>query len=93
MAQRWIKKGYNINLVLGFVGLAPSTFYENIDRKKTTKEEKAGKAVGRTKTQFSYTLNGKKIPNEQIKEWLCELVCGDGFPYGYKKLTAALVDD
>ncbi len=49
-----------------------------------------GKAVGRPQTQFSYALDGKKIPDEQIKEWLCDLVCGDGFPYGYKKLTAAL---
>ena len=50
-------------------------------------------SAGRPKTQFSYALDGKKITDEQIKEWLCELVFGDGFPYGYKKLTAALVDD
>src|SRR5690606_15761965 len=87
------KKGYKVNLVLGFVGLAPSTFYENDNRDRLTKEEKTGKAVGRPKTRYSYTLDGKKISDEQIKEWLCELVCGDGFPYGYKKLTAALVDD
>ena len=94
VAKRWIRKGYNTSLVLDFVGLAPSTFYENINRKKElTKEEKTDKAVGRPQTQFSYTLDGKKIPDEQIKEWLSELVCGDGFPYGYKKLTAALVDD
>ena len=94
VAKRWIRKGYNTSLVLDFVGLAPSTFYENINRKKElTKEEKTDKAVGRPQTQFSYTLDGKKIPDEQIKEWLCDLVCGDGFPYGYKKLTAALVDD
>ena len=52
-----------------------------------------GKAVGRPQTQFSYTLDGKRVSDEQIKEWLCDLVCGDGFPYGYKKLTAALIDD
>ncbi len=49
--------------------------------------------MGRPRTDFSYSLDGKKISNDQIKEWLCELVCGDGFPYGYKKLTAALVED
>lgn len=79
--------------VLGYVGLALSTFYENINRKKSMEEDQIDKAVGRPQTLFSYALNGKKIPNEQIKEWLCELVCGDGFPYGYKKFTAALVDD
>lgn len=79
-------------MVLDFVGLAASTFYENISREELPKE-KTGKAAGRPKTQFSSTLDGQRIPDEQIKEWLCELICGDGFPYGYKKLTAALVDD
>ena len=30
------------------------------------------------------------VPDEQVKEWLCELISGDGFPYGYRKLTAVL---
>ena len=30
------------------------------------------------------------MPDEKIQEWLCELVAGDGFPYRYKKLAAAL---
>jgi len=95
MAKRWISKGFNVNLVLGFVGLASSTYYENISREEfMAVVNNSGKAgVGRPKTQFSYTLDDKKIADEQIKEWLCELVCGDGFPYGYKKLTAALADD
>ena len=95
MAKRWISKGFNVNLVLGFVGLASSTYYENISREESMAVvNNPGKAgVGRPKTQFSYTLDDKKIADEQIKEWLCELVCGDGFPYGYKKLTAALADD
>lgn len=92
VAKRWIGKGYNTNLVLDFVGLAASTFYENISREELPKE-KTGKAAGRPKTQFSSTLDGQRIPDEQIKEWLCELICGDGFPYGYKKLTATLVED
>lgn len=33
------------------------------------------------------------MPNEQVKEWLCELISGDGFPYGYRKLTASLKQD
>ncbi len=28
--------------------------------------------------------------SEQVKEWLCELISGEGFPYGYRKLTATL---
>jgi len=30
------------------------------------------------------------VCNEQIKEWLCELISGEGEAYGYKKLTYAL---
>ena len=73
--------------------MAPSTFYENINRKELTKEGNSSKAKGRPQTKYSYTVYGKKISDEQIKEWLCELVYGDGFPYGYKKLTTALNDD
>lgn len=39
---------------------------------------------------FCRTREGKVVPDEQVKEWLCELISGDGFPYGYRKLTAAL---
>jgi len=90
-----VAKGYSLYLVLGFVGLAPSTFYAYAGKKEPTKtaDDQVKAKVGRPKTQFSYTLDGKKVADEQIKEWLCELVCQDGFPYGYKKLTAALVDD
>lgn len=37
--------------------------------------------------------SGRKVSDEQIKEWLSELVCGDGFPYGYRKLTVCLKED
>jgi hypothetical protein len=43
----------------------------------------SGKASrGRPKTHNSYTVDSKKIADEQIKEWFCELVCGDRFPCG-----------
>ena len=41
----------------------------------------------------SFSWDGEKVPDEQIKEWLCELVCGDGFPYGHQKLTVCLRED
>jgi len=34
--------------------------------------------------------DGRIVPDEQGKEWLCELISGDGFPYGYRKLTSVL---
>lgn len=39
------------------------------------------------------TRDGRKISDEQIKEYLIELVCGEGFPYGYRKLTVCLRED
>lgn len=39
------------------------------------------------------TRDSRKISNEQIKEYLIELVCGEGFPYGYRKLTVCLRED
>jgi len=36
---------------------------------------------------------GKKISDEQVKEYLKELIEGDGYPYGYKKLTFSLKED
>ena len=48
---------------------------------------------GRPIPGYSLTESGEKISDEQIKEWLLELVAGDGFPYGYRKLTVCLKED
>jgi putative transposase len=39
---------------------------------------------------YSLTKNGKKVSDEQIKEWLMEAIVSDGFAYGYLKLTHLL---
>lgn len=39
------------------------------------------------------TREGRKVSDEEIKEYLTELVCGEGFPYGYRKLTVCLRED
>jgi putative transposase len=39
------------------------------------------------------TRDGRKISDEEIKEYLTELICGEGFPYGYRKLTVCLRED
>jgi len=39
------------------------------------------------------TRTGKKVSDEQVKEYLSELIAGDGSPYGYKKLTISLKED
>mgnify|MGYP003863389985 CR=1 FL=1 len=79
-------------MVLGFVGLAESTYYENVSRPKGD-ESVEKKPAGRPSPGYSLTYGGKKVSDAEISEWLCELVEGDGFPYGYKKLWACLRED
>ena len=95
MAKKWISKGYKANLILGFVGLAESTYHEAVSRMKASTERigvnsDTPKPKGRPIPGYSYTVDGKKVSDEQIKEWLCELIAGDGFPYGHRKLTVEL---
>jgi putative transposase len=99
VAERWISKGFKTSLVLGFVGLSRSTYHAVIDRKDDVKEAAnehsvSGKAAaGRPVPGYSYTFDGRRIPDETIKSWICTLIEGDGFPYGYRKLTVCLKED
>ena len=36
------------------------------------------------------SADGQFVCDEQIREWLCELISDEGEAYGYKKLTHAL---
>src|SRR5690606_12886366 len=96
IASRWIEQGYNAGLVLHSVGLASSTYYSHKARqsKKTLlesddKSEPLKSRAGR----HSCTYTGRKISDEQIKEFIMEELSGDGYPYGYKKLTASMQED
>ena len=51
------------------------------------------KPAGRKQPGYSFTKLGERITDETIKELLLELVCGDGYPYGYGKLTTSLQED
>lgn len=76
-------------MILNFVGLASATYYYHKGPKKAEKKS----PPGRSRPGYSYDINGEKVPDAQIKEYLCELVSGDGYPYGYKKLQAALKEE
>ena len=85
-------------MVLGFVGLSVSTYYENISCSEKTKngtqvEVTEKRSAGRPIWGYSLTDTGRKVCDGQIKEWLCGLIVGDGFPYGYRKLTVCLRED
>jgi len=78
--------------VLDFVGLSQSTYYYNLNLDQSSKHE-SNNPDGRPIPGYSLDINGQKVSDEQIKEWLLELIDGDGFPYGYKKLTTSLNED
>lgn len=72
--------------MLRLVKIPRSTYYYIKNEKvieKTVSE-------GRPAPGYSYQQNGTKVSDEQIQEWLMKLIAGDGFPYGYRKLTVGL---
>lgn len=75
--------------MLRIVGVLEATYYA---RKKREKEGAKPQVFngGRPLPGYSTTKAGKRISDEQIREWLLELVAGDGQAYGYRKLTIAL---
>jgi len=42
---------------------------------------------GRPCPGYSLTIDGRKVPDEQIEEWLMDAIEGEEGVYGYKKLT------
>jgi putative transposase len=73
-------------LVLRIINLNPSTYYYIIGKENEEKNENGGRPV----PGYAYTLDGKKICDMQIKEWILDLIDGDCFAYGYYKLTVEL---
>lgn len=70
------------------IGLAPSTYYSHLSER-----EKPQYCGGRPLPGFSYNTSGRKICDQQIIEWLYRLIDGEGFSYGYRKLTVLLKRD
>lgn len=94
MVDRWTEQGYSLSLVLDFVGLGASTYYA-VKARKARGSSSSGQTNPRRggwqSSSSCRTWDGRLVPDEQVKEWLCELISGDtGSLYGYRKLTAAL---
>lgn len=83
IADRWIGFGYKIVLVLRIVGLSRSTYYYHSSRIGLKK--RAG--GGRPCPGYSLDKANNRISDEQIKEWLSEIIAEEGYAYGYLKLT------
>jgi putative transposase len=73
-------------LVLRILKLNPSTYYYISSREGDEKNENGGRPV----PGYAYTIDGKKVCDMQIKEWIIALIDGDCFAYGYYKLTVEL---
>jgi putative transposase len=73
-------------VVLRAATISRSTFYH---RRSHVALEHAGKG-GRPVPGCCVLWDGSLVSDEQVKEWISELVEGDGRAYGYLKLTKAL---
>jgi putative transposase len=72
--------------VLRILGISRSTYYYQ----ERTEDSVQTVSEGRPAPGFSLTTDKKRIGDEQIKEWVFELIAGDGYAYGYRKITYAL---
>jgi putative transposase len=75
--------------VLGVLEVERSTYYSHMNKQQQTAQEVVYR-VGRPAPGLSYTQDGKPVSDEQICEWIMELLAGEGAAYGYRKLTVLL---
>lgn len=82
--------------MLRIIGINESTYYEWRKRQQSIEPEIAAQTPlvatcsGRPIPGYSYNKLGERICDEQIKEWLLELISGEESVYGYRKLTECL---
>jgi putative transposase len=72
--------------VLRIVGVSEQTYYYNRKNRGKVRVYNGG----RPKPGFSKDVDKHPISDEQISEWLLELVSGEEAAYGYRKLTICL---
>lgn len=69
--------------MLRIVGVSRSTYYFQQSHEPKPRTSSGGRPA----TQYTYTQDGEKVSDEQVKEWIMDAIEGDGFGYGYLKLT------
>jgi putative transposase len=79
-----------VSLVLRFAGVSRSTYYWRCQNRKTEQKDGQRGRCGRPIPGYSFTTKGEMVSDECIKELLLAAIDGDGYPYGYRKLTAWL---
>lgn len=73
--------------MLRIVGVLEATYYHHKKHQPVKERQYNG---GRPVPGYSMTFEGQPISDEQIKEWLMELISGEESAYGYRKLTVSL---
>ncbi|HHV78424.1 MAG TPA: transposase [Firmicutes bacterium] len=87
LADKWIQDGHRPGIVLRSVGVSRSTYYYRRLHKSKQERKHGG---GRPLPGICYRVDGAIVSDGQVKEWLCELIEGEGYAYGYLKLTVCL---
>ncbi|OBZ13782.1 integrase [Bacillus sp. FJAT-26390] len=88
-----MKRGESAAQVLRTLGLAISSYYDRKKRASCPAEPASDCRKGRPQPGYSWTETGSEITDEQIKEWLMELVEGEEHVYDYKLLARCLRND
>lgn len=77
--------------MLKIVGVAESSYYYHKQSSKPKPEVTAtANNLGRPIPGYSFDHAAVRISDEQIKEWLMEMIVGEEQIYGYRKLTKCL---
>lgn len=79
-------KGHCVTFVLHVVEVERSTDYAHVNKA----EVKTIHRAGRPAPGLSYTVDNKPVSDEQICEWLMELIAGKEAASGYRELTVRL---
>lgn len=87
MADEWAKKGHKLTTVLRHAQVPRSTYYSRRKHKDAPPKRHVG---GRPAPGFSTTVDGRHLSDESIKNLICRIVEGDGYAYGYSKITVVL---
>lgn len=72
--------------MLRIVGVSEATYYYRLKNQGKQRVYRGG----RPKPGFSLNQDGHPVSDEQIKEWLLELIAGEESSSGYRKLTIRL---
>lgn len=79
IAHNFIKEGYPVSLVLRLCKIARSSYYYQ--------PNSSGGKKGRQKSEYTFNLQGKKIPNQQVIKDIEICLSREFVDYGYLKVT------